>query len=562
MWYYDGVPSRPVFVYGTHKEQSPACQPRARCRQKELYTVFGHPLANLRNNGLWAGVVEIMGVHGVFFTTLDVIRFKAVEGNKVPWDDEDAEEDGEEENSEVKEAIVGPVTIWVGVPTNTPPTIAHNAAQDVLALLERCHITDVIVEFRESYYHTKTGPRLLRPVGDLDALVDVISPLTPALGLGINAVALGPHMPSCFVWPNEPNNDYVYRPAGAPSRNVLLLGQKAYNELVLSIKLKIGDLAITARRWEKQIEGFKTREGGIDADHAKQARNERVATEKLLRKAKADMEELIGFQRRVENDWNDKKNRVLGRVLCSPATALGVGDQRFTEDWAIFEVDRDKLGDGFEGNKVDLGTKMSPAELTRKFFPHPEAHWEFNYPTDRLLPIRGVISNEQMCAPSIRDQDGEPCLLVIKHGNSTGTTIGRANGVFSVVRKYKARGATVEGTSLEWSIINYDGKSDAFSECGDSGSAIVDIHGRMGGKLSGGSGSTRTSDMTYATPLLVGSRAHQGQRVSQCPPHCCLIALSPHLMFLGDSFTFCTPSAYSQLLLAAFCSSVDMYELT
>jgi hypothetical protein len=133
--------------------------------------------------------------------------------------------------------------------------------------------------------------------------------------------------------------------------------------------------------------------------------------------------------------------------------------------------------------------------------PHPEADWAFDYPIDRLLPVRGVLSDQLMRSPDMTDHDGEPCLFVVKHGNSTGTTLGRANGVFSVVRRYRAGGAAVEGTSLEWAILNYDSKSGVFSEDGDSGSAVVDIRGRVGGQLTGGSGSTKSSDIAYATPF-------------------------------------------------------------
>ena len=58
----------------------------------------------------------------------------------------------------------------------------------------------------------------------------------------------------------------------------------------------------------------------------------------------------------VNKDWSKLDNRVLGHILRSPATNLGVGEHRFTEDWGIFLVNRDKLGDGFQGNKVDLGS--------------------------------------------------------------------------------------------------------------------------------------------------------------------------------------------------------------
>lgn len=107
----------------------------------------------------------------------------------------------------------------------------------------------------------------------------------------------------------------------------------------------------------------------------------------------------------------------------------------------------------------------------------------------------GIITDDLMRTPDMWDVDGEPCLLVVKSGNATNTTIGRANGIFSIVRDY-FQDLSIHQTSMEWGIIN---KSEVFSEPGDSGSIIADIRGRIGGMLTGGSGKTN-SDMTYATP--------------------------------------------------------------
>ncbi len=147
-----------------------------------------------------------------------------------------------------------------------------------------------------------------------------------------------------------------------------------------------------------------------------------------------------------------------------------------------------------------LGTKLTPDESTVKCFPHGDANWEFEYPGDRLLPLRGTITDDLMRTPDMWDSDGEPCLLVVKSGNATNTTIGRANGVFSIVRDY-FQDMAINQTSMEWGIINYDSKSEVFSEPGDSGSVIADIRGRIGGMLTGSSGKTKSSDMTYATPF-------------------------------------------------------------
>jgi len=112
----------------------------------------------------------------------------------------------------------------------------------------------------------------------------------------------------------------------------------------------------------------------------------------------------------------------------------------------------------------------------------------------------GIITEDLMRHPDMWDLESELCLLVVKNGNATGTTIGRANGVFSIVRDY-FNDMSVNQTSMEWGIINYDSKSEVFSKRGDSGAIIADIRGRIGGMLTGGSGKTESSDMTYATPF-------------------------------------------------------------
>ena len=149
---------------------------------------------------------------------------------------------------------------------------------------------------------------------------------------------------------------------------------------------------------------------------------------------------------------------------------------------------------------IYLGTKLEPDEFTVQCFARGDANWEFKYPEDRLLLLMGTITGDLMRNPDTWDSNGEPCLLFVENGNATGTTIGRANGIFSIVRDY-FNDMSVNQTSLEWGIINYDSQSEVFSEPGDSGSVIADIRGRIGGMLTGGSGKTRSSDLTYAMPF-------------------------------------------------------------
>ena len=51
------------------------------------------------------------------------------------------------------------------------------------------------------------------------------------------------------------------------------------------------------------------------------------------------------------------------------------------------------------------------------------------YPTNRLFKVQGIVPDEEMRCPAILDQNDDPCFIVMKRGNTTGLTIGRANDI-------------------------------------------------------------------------------------------------------------------------------------
>ena len=289
----------------------------------------------------------------------------------------DGEESESGEERKVRKPVVGPVTIWIGVfPGSTSATAAHDAAQDVLALLRDFEIIDVDVDFRESFYRRKVaGPQLLRPVSGLSPLFDVVSPITSALGLHISTrdklnargtmalylaeggnsdKLLGLSCRHVLIGSDEANISYDYHPRG-PHKNVILLCKRDFNSLIHSIKVRIGRHGMTIEHSKMRIEMFKNEEASTNADKAEQARRYRIQTERLVDKAENAIDKLEVFLRQVKKEWNSPNNRVLGPILHSPAIGLGVSEHRFTEDWGIFEVEHDKLGDSFQGNKMDLG---------------------------------------------------------------------------------------------------------------------------------------------------------------------------------------------------------------
>ncbi|KAJ7813636.1 hypothetical protein B0H13DRAFT_2293953 [Mycena leptocephala] len=168
--------------------------------------------------------------------------------------------------------------------------------------------------------------------------------------------------------------------------------------------------------------------------------------EVALDDAKQVLDDLNKLLHDVTTHWASPENRVIGHV-------------RWTS----------RSSKKLLGNAIDLGTRISPGEFTAMMHPNIHDPPSFIYPADRLLEVTGTIPDEEMLRPAAN----EACIMVIKSGNATGLTIGRANDICS----------------------------RPFSDVGDSGSAVVDGQGRIGGLLTGGAGAAASLDITYATPV-------------------------------------------------------------
>ncbi|KZO91421.1 hypothetical protein CALVIDRAFT_568228 [Calocera viscosa TUFC12733] len=175
------------------------------------------------------------------------------------------------------------------------------------------------------------------------------------------------------------------------------------------------------------------------------------------------------------NQWSDPTDRIVGHLLHCPDITLATENIGYTQDFAIIQLDEAKFGDAFQGNIIDLGTELTPHEL---------------------LAIQGVIEEDELTPPHGYDVNGKPCTIVLMRGGKSGLSFGRANTLASYTRKYVG----ISGVSKELAILPYDKKSGPFSAGGDSGSIIVDGASRLAGLLTGGSGTTDMTDITYATP--------------------------------------------------------------
>ncbi|KAG8894194.1 hypothetical protein FRC01_013119 [Tulasnella sp. 417] len=133
-------------------------------------------------------------------------------------------------------------------------------------------------------------------------------------------------------------------------------------------------------------------------------------------------------------------------------------------------------------------------------FPQPEDQAGYEYLDDGLLPVFGVVKDNEIRQPQHRDVHGEKALLVVKNDLATGTTVGRANGLESFTRVYADSDYGIKHTSIEVAILSYDKLRGPFSAPGDSGAIILDRAGRIVALLTGGGGTTDETDVTYGTP--------------------------------------------------------------
>src|SRR6266702_3957006 len=127
---------------------------------------------------------------------------------------------------------------------------AFDSRNGILDLLAINDVDDVEVEYRESVYTPSVSPALLHSVSNLNTTVDVRGPLTTARGLfiatsdrqdaqgtmglyfaegGSSDKVLGLTCHHVLFKTNQYTNDpYVFAGAGAPRKNVQLLGFRRF----------------------------------------------------------------------------------------------------------------------------------------------------------------------------------------------------------------------------------------------------------------------------------------------------------------------------------------------
>jgi hypothetical protein len=79
-----------------------------------------------------------------------------------------------------------------------------------------------------------------------------------------------------------------------------------------------------------------------------------------LAKAEKTIVAVDAFHSDITKHWSAMSQRVLGHIIYAPPISVGTGPKKFIEDWALIELNRDKIDwNNFKGNVMHLGTFRS-----------------------------------------------------------------------------------------------------------------------------------------------------------------------------------------------------------
>ncbi|CAE6450737.1 hypothetical protein ACGC1H_006560 [Rhizoctonia solani] len=501
--YYHGLRGNrklgPKLVYRTSTDIFlPPSGPSQDLRKIQLLTVHEH--AKLGQNNLWVTIrdktVELLDRKQIKHTSVDLVRFRR----------EERTEDGR------RRTVISPVTIWIGVlPDSTNGDVAFDSAQDILQLLKEYDIYDIDIAYRESKVQPLVGPIIYAPVLNVHPLRSVIDWVTTTLSLPIAGLKTR-HMEGTLgfyfkigedlygvtarhvLFPDTEGNDAYSYVNSAPKKNVVLMGDNAFDDLLASVKALIGTLNNTVTVLKKSVNRHAALAEGGDpqavADLAKVQRN--------LDDTRDMIAELRKFFATLKKDWSEINNRIIGHVVWSPPIAAGTDPHCYTRDVCVIKLDKEKFLPNLRGNVIDLGTEIDSGKFMSLLYPRDDVPSEFDYPDDRNYLLKVILAAAKIKEPNSQDIKGDPTRFVIKRGLTTHTTIGRLNGFESHQRRYARCG---HFDSVEVAVYPYDNDSGPFSRPGDSGAAIVGADNDFVAQLTGGTGSTDSSDITYGTPM-------------------------------------------------------------
>ena len=350
-----GLPTNPLCIYRTGDEWPVPQGPEAQRVPREARPVFDHPLQDVWPK-LHIEVYEFLDSVGVIWSTIDPVRFA---------------EEGKKEAS--------PIYLWIGVvPRSLSFEDAQAAAVGCKKILASADFPHIEIAFRESLYIRSSGPRLLEHDPSEDPIADIRYPFTPSLGIqialkdtphyeGTGALYLCESSQSKRVFlltarhvalpPPIYSNQLYSRKAPSQHRiDVVVLGSKAYTDALEGMMRNIEREFTYIEIYERELDHLGE---AVEGEKARRTRAREEYQTKLAR-ARQTISDLNDFHGDIAKYWSTPSQRVLGYVLHAPPISLATGPKQLTEDWALIDLDLDKIDwDTFKGNVVYLSTFRS-----------------------------------------------------------------------------------------------------------------------------------------------------------------------------------------------------------
>lgn len=494
--YYKGLPSQPPLIATTRPSPFQDSEgPEAYSILKELRYLTHHEITTVWDNGLAIEICRSLSSMSVNWTSLDLVHICNI---------------GEPS---------GPAIVWIGVEFGA---LSFQRGSEVAIscqnLIESSGIQDCYVEIRESCVMTNGGNRFLNPVPLSNPTFTAQDPYTATLGIPISAkdtswaegtggfyLSAGGEDNNIYlltarhvVLPIDTNNDNFnnqeyYRENNAKARqDILVLGTSAFDNKLTAIDYEISGQRFAITDANERMAAVKGMEDTMSVGEFAEA-------QKDLQAAENGLKALNALHYEIATHWTQKNERVLGELIWAPPIRLSTEPGDYTLDLAIIKIDPGILdGKNYLGNTINIGNKYTRQEFMNKVYLHHTSPTSFKYPPSRLVTLKDQVPESALTKPPMIDANADPCLIVFKNGAMTGTTVGRAQCVSSYTRNY-FKGQYQE--SREWPVISTDKNSGAFSAKGDSGACVADAYCRIGGIITGGSGTNDSSDITYVTPI-------------------------------------------------------------
>ncbi|KAJ3566899.1 hypothetical protein NP233_g6713 [Leucocoprinus birnbaumii] len=498
--YYYGLPSRPRLVARSsatiwHLPTGAFTYPTP----KELIPVGLHPLNAVWEDTVGPAMVHYLNGRGIQYTSLDPVRFGTADDPSPP------------------------VIIWLGViPGSLSAQDGINVAIDCKAILSANGIEDVDVEIRES--QVISSAKLYNPDVFDHYTAEAREPFSATLGIPICGRAT-PRIQGTAAFfftdstnhpgklylltarhvlfdPYQDNTLYKYDDPSQPKKEVCLLGDAGFKDCI-----EVIEHAILDKQYYVDVLNHQLQRAGSTASDDKSERpgEHRKSLERKLASDEYVMQEFKVLLDDVKNNWQNPEDQVIGHVILSPPITFNAGNKSFTEDWAVIEVDSNKIDKStFVGNAIHLGEETPQLDL-KKWMPTNQLNPpSFEWPLDCLLRFSGTMSDEEMyhSNPSNTvNPSGDTTIMVLQRGRTSGLTFGRLNTLRSFTRQYcedEPAGETSKEVAV-FALTGHERVPRPFSKLGDSGSCVVDGKGNVAGMLTGGAGAPDRLDVAYLT---------------------------------------------------------------